>query len=77
MDNNELLQLDRMVQQMRGVAEVMAASARAHARVEGMKAENTQRELRGEALAYPDQQFFDVIDEEGIGVNSVVWMMNS
>jgi len=33
------------------------------ARIEGMKADNTAREQRGESLAYPGKEFFDAEEE--------------
>ncbi len=38
----------------------------------GMQAENAHRERRNEAVAYDDKAFFDLIDEHGIGHNSVI-----
>jgi hypothetical protein len=76
MHKDEQWQLNQMVQQMKGVAMVMAASARAHARIEGMKAVNAERDRQGEVVAYPEQCFLDVIEGEGIGINTVVNMLN-
>lgn len=40
--------------------------------MEGMKAENTYREMRGETIAYGDKAFNAVIDQHGIGHNAVM-----
>ena len=53
-------------------ATVMASVMRAYATIEGMKALNREREADGKALAYDESAFLDVIDQEGIGHNSVV-----
>jgi hypothetical protein len=50
---------------------VGADIARALIRAMGMQAENQDREHRGAAPAYTEKAFFDIIDEEGIGYNSV------
>lgn len=39
---------------------------------EGMKAENMQRSVIGESMAYRDTDFFRVIDEYGISFNAVI-----
>ena len=44
--------------------------------MEGMKAENKQRELRGESLAYDHKAFCDLILQYGIGHNSVITIFN-
>jgi len=40
------------------VFEQVGRIAKAQANIEGMKAENKARELRGESLAYPEESFF-------------------
>ncbi len=53
------------------VATVSADIARALIRAMGMQAENQDREHRGASPAYTEKAFVDIIDEEGIGYNSV------
>jgi len=53
-------------------AYVMSQMICAQAKIEGMRAENTLREMRGEALAYSDEDFFAVIEEFGIHQNAVM-----
>ncbi len=55
-------------------AYVFAASVRVLAYVEGMKAENMQRQHRGEGMAYTDADFGKVIEEEGLGCNTILEM---
>lgn len=55
-------------------AYVFAASVRVLAYVEGMKAENMQRQHRGEGMAYTDADFGKVIEDEGIGINDIIQM---
>ena len=62
--------------QMGRVAEILAAVARANARIEGMKATNKQRERMGESLGYVEQSFLGVIDAEGIGENQILDRLN-
>ncbi len=38
-------------------------------RMEGMKAENMQRDVRGESMAYVEEDFFNLIQNGGIGHN--------
>lgn len=52
--------------------EVMGRIARAQIRVEGMKAENMQREQRGESIAYWNDSFEQVITDERIHHNDIV-----
>ena len=59
-------------EQMACVAEVQARVACALIRMEGMKAENAQREYCGASLAYGADAFLAVIDEECIGSNAVI-----
>jgi hypothetical protein len=51
---------------------VNAAIARALIRAQGMTAENLQRVHREESVAYTNEAFEKLIDEEGIGSNSVI-----
>lgn len=44
---------------------------RAEIRLAGMRAENEQRTRSGLALAYVEDQFVKIIDEEGISYNDV------
>ncbi len=50
---------------------INARVACALARIESMKAANTEREARGYALAYDEGAFAKVIDEEEISHNDV------
>jgi len=59
------------VRQMQQVAYVMSQTMAAQARIEGMKAENSQRAHTGDSMAYGDQDFEAVIIEFGIGHNAV------
>jgi len=59
-------------EQMACVAEVQARVACALIRMEGMKAENAQRELCGASMAYGADAFDSLIDQEGIGTNAVI-----
>lgn len=53
----------------------MGMQLQAYIEVQGMIAENKQRELNGEALAYDNAAFQDVILEHGIHHNALVEMM--
>ncbi|MFA5344774.1 MAG: hypothetical protein WC315_00665 [Candidatus Omnitrophota bacterium] len=53
------------------VATLNASVARALIRAMGMQAENQDRLARGLAIAYTEQAFVDVINDEGLGYNSV------
>ena len=53
-------------------AVIMAASARATARVNGMLAENSVRWRSGLPIAYGHQDFVDVIDQEGISHDAIL-----
>ena len=53
-------------------AYIFSQSVAALAKIEGMKAENMQRAAVGECMAYSDGDFFRVIEEYGIGHNTVV-----
>lgn len=50
--------------------------ARALIRMEGMKAENKRRELHGEALAYTEDDFLSIINEEQIDWNTIIMNLN-
>ena len=56
---------------------IRANIARAMLRMEGMKAENLQRQHRGESPAYVEEHFLKVIDEEGISHNYVLDTLNN
>ena len=45
--------------------------------LEGMKAMNREREMRGESLAYGEHAFFDLRNEFIISHNSVLEYLNS
>lgn len=55
--------------------EMNARVARATIRAMGMQAENLNRCHRGESIAFVEDDFANVINEEGIGHNQVVsWL---
>jgi len=60
-----------MIEEQKAVY-VMSQAVCAQAKIEGMKAENTLREMRGETPAYSDEDFFAVIEEFGIHHNAVM-----
>ena len=64
------------VQQMRRIAIVMANTARLNARIEAMKAANAERARHNLAQAYPEAEYHSAVDEEGMGWNSVIGMLN-
>ena len=51
---------------------MVAAAARTIVAAIGMVVTNAERDSRGEAVAYPEQAFLDLIEHEGIGYDSVV-----
>jgi hypothetical protein len=53
-------------------ADLNARIARATIRAMGMQAENMNRIHRGESMAYIEDDFVNVINEEGIGYNQVI-----
>lgn len=57
---------------LRSNAIVVASAARVVARVFAMQAANDARASHGYAQAYPEEMFLAVIDEEGIGWNTVI-----
>ena len=56
---------------------VFSQAVCALAEIEGMRALNTYREMRGETIAYDDGPFFDVIEKYGIHHNSTIAFLNS
>lgn len=52
--------------------EVMGRIVRAQITLEGMRAENVQREQRGESIAYWEDNFRQIPIEERIDHNSIV-----
>jgi len=59
-----------------GAAYVNSQTACALIEMEGMKAENMQREFKGEAMAYDEKAFTDLITKYGIYSNAVVGELN-
>lgn len=55
---------------------IQAAAARATIRALGMQAENQQRAALGQAMAYREEDFVALIDDEGIGHNAVITILN-
>ena len=51
---------------------VISQSACAMITALGMQAENKQREVLGQSMAYTEQDFLGVIDGHGIGQNAVL-----
>ena len=51
---------------------VISQSVCALAKIEGMKAENMNRQIRGESMAYTDKDFFSVIHEYAIDHNPLL-----
>ena len=72
MDQADRIALQNASQVMANAANIMARCARTQGRIVGMQAENEYRNLRGEAQAYPEEAFLKVIEEEGVGQNSVI-----
>jgi len=58
-------------------AYVLAQTACALAEIEGMKAENMQRAVLGQSMAYDEAAFQAVIERYGIHHNGVITMFNS
>lgn len=77
MDETQIYQLDMMVHRLSRISQVMAMTACANAVIESMKAANKERERRGQSLAYPEEAFRKVIDDEGIGHNAVHGLLYS
>jgi hypothetical protein len=61
---------------LRAHAMVVARAARALVRTSAMDAENLHRVNRGYAVAYTEEAFLQVIEEEGIGENQVISILN-
>ena len=57
-------------------AYINAQVACALIQAKGMEAENQQRELRGESMAYMEEDFAALIEEYGIHHNAVLGMLN-
>ncbi len=51
---------------------VMAQSVAALAEIEGMKAENMQREVLGQSMAYDESSFLAVIKRYGLDHNTIM-----
>ena len=60
------------VQAMQHVAYMIAQTVAAWAIIESMKAANTERMCRGEALAYNEDAFAQIPDQYGLHHNAVV-----
>jgi len=60
------------VQLLREELAILASITRAKARIEGMLVANEQREKEGQSLAYTEDAFTAVIDEEDIDYNTVI-----
>lgn len=63
---NEAQQIAHAAEVMRRVAIVQARTARANARVEGMRAENAHRLSMGHTVSYGEGHFDAVVAEESI-----------
>lgn len=55
----------------RRLANLNAANTRALIRCAAMQTENAARAAAGAAPAYTEQNFYNLIDEEGLGYNTV------
>jgi hypothetical protein len=64
--------MDFKEQFMYNFASKMCQCVKAIAEIEGMKAENMQREAVGNSMAYTEESFLKVIDENRLGHNDVV-----
>lgn len=51
-------------------------AVRAYAEIEGMKAENKQREIQGESMAYTVDAFYNVIEENLLSEEEVRKWLN-
>lgn len=60
----------------RQAAMVNASVARAMIRSYGMNAENARRAMHGESMAYTEDDFVSLIEDEGIGYNQVIQTLN-
>jgi hypothetical protein len=63
-------------QMLRAHALLLARTARAHIRVTAMICANGERERCGEAQAYSEEMIYAVIDEESLGENAVLNLIN-
>ena len=54
------------------IAYINAQIACAMIKAMGMTAENKQREILGQSMAYSADMFFDLIEEHGLGHNSII-----
>ena len=61
-----------MMNKNQAAALVVSQSVAALAEIEGMKAENMQREALGQSMAYDEEAFTSVIDKYGIHHNVVL-----
>jgi len=52
-------------------AYIQAQTVSALAEIEGMKAANKYREMRGETIAYNEDSFYAVVDKYGISHNAI------
>jgi uncharacterized small protein (DUF1192 family) len=66
---------DRIAEDMKRVAELMARVACFNSELEGMKAENMNRAQRGESMAYGEEQFYNATVKHGIDHNSVISLL--
>jgi hypothetical protein len=57
-------------------AYVFAQAVAAQAEIEGMKAENTQREAQGYSIAYDAHAFLSVIERYGLHHNAIISLYN-
>lgn len=57
-------------------AYIIAQAACAMAEIEGMKAENMQRQQRGESMAYVEDDFIGIPDKYGIHDNAVIGLFH-
>ncbi len=64
-----------MIEPNQSAALIMAASARATARVNGMLAENSVRWRAGLPIAFGHDDFVNVIEEEGISRDAIMTIL--
>lgn len=58
------------------IAYIISQSAAALITAMAMQAENDQRKHLGQSMAYQEDAFLNVIDQHGIGTNSVLMMFS-
>jgi hypothetical protein len=58
-------------------AYIISQSIAALAEIEGMKAENKEREILGHSPVYGETAFLSVIEKYDLGTNSVINYLNS